>query len=83
MTPEDHGDLVGVPGWSLIARARLTETPPATMLSIAEQAAVGGDMPRVAAVVHRRAHDVEQACVVLSLRDFASMVVQLEASQVR
>lgn len=76
-TPADHGDLVGVPGWSLTARSQLKLDVPAAVDGAAASASAAGQH-RSAAIRARRGYGVEDSYVFMPLRQFADILAELE-----
>jgi len=75
-SPDDSGDLVGVAGWSLTARSRADLSLSESLDTVTSMAAEAG-MPNAAAILARRGRDVPESYVVMTLRQFADVLVQL------
>lgn len=76
-SPEDSGDLVGVAGWSIMARSKAYLTLSESVDAVTAMAAEAG-VPNAATILARRGRGAADAYVVMTLRQFADVLVQLQ-----
>lgn len=77
--PDDRGDIDGIPGWVLEAKCHKS-LDLAGWANEAEAEAANARAPWWAVIAKRRGKPVEMAYVVMSLRQFAELLAEDEAS---